>query len=169
MSKKNIILLILIVVLIGFGTYITLLYFNINSSNSSDNIVNYSDEVYTIENLPIDNDYTDNLKLYGGWESEKIEVYRDNELSSTIMDNSGVLQIYNNDKMEICYIDDNDELVCITGNYSFKDNILYVVSNDTYLSGKRNIIFKDNYLILKKYINNSLDNYSMLYFIKNNV
>ena len=96
MSKKNIILLILIVVLIGFGTYITLLYFNINSSNSSDNIVNYSDEVYTIENLPIDNDYTDNLKLYGGWESEKIEVYRDNELSSTIMDNSGVLQIYNN-------------------------------------------------------------------------
>ena len=167
MNKKKVILLIFVVLLVVFGVYITVLYFNGNTEGASNNnIVDNIEETYTIDNLPKDSEYDDNKLLYGGWESKKLEIYRDNKLEVTVDDNSKVIQVYNDDKMEVCYIENDAELICSTSNYSFSENTLYVISNDLYLSGKRSVIFKNNFLILISYLNNDTKDYSMLYFTK---
>lgn len=115
--------------------------------------------------LPKDDNYEDNKKLYGSWNSVYMEVYRKNKLSETVKDmNKFNIQISMDDDILICYII-NEELNCKKKKYSFIDNILYVEENDLYIRPKSEIILKDNYLIIKT-INNKKSNYSLLYFEK---
>ena len=167
MNRRQIILVLILTLLVALGVYITILYFNRNDTIEEVNSnINYLNETYVADTLPDDMEYEDNKQLYGGWKSEKIEIYRGGKIKTTIIDNKSVIQIYNNDKMDICYIDDDTELICDTNYYSFIDNILYITSNDLYLSGKRDVIFKNDYLILKLYLNNTIEDFSMLYLKK---
>ena len=162
MKKKRVLLWLLIILLVFFGIYVTILYFNSNSENNKNISINKNE--YTVDTLPKDLEYTDNLLLYGEWKSEKIEVYRKNKLTATIMSSDKIIKIDNNDTMQVCYID--GDLICKTINYSFLENVVYVVSSDLYLSGKKDVILEDEYMILKSYINNIVTDYTLLYFVK---
>lgn len=152
-NKKIILIAISIIILIIVISLILI----ISNKNNKPTINKY--------NLPIDNDYEDNKKLYGSWNSIYMEIYKKNKLSTTLKDlNKFNIQIPMYDDILICYIE-KEELKCEKKKYSFIDNILYVEENDLYIRPKSEIIFKNNYLIIKT-INNDEDDYSLLYFEK---
>lgn len=153
-NKKIILIAISIIILI---IIISLVLILTNKKDNKPTINKY--------NLPIDNDYEDNKKLYGSWNSVYMEIYKKNKLSTTLKDlNKFNIQIPMYDDILICYIE-KEELKCEKKKYSFIDNILYVEENDLYIRPKSEIILKDNYLIIKT-INNDEDDYSLLYFEK---
>ena len=168
MNKRKVVLLISLVCLIALGVLLTLLYFSGTDDGGGNNGTGYERNLYDDKSLPVDDGYDDNERLYGGWNSEKAEVYHDDKLSATVAMTDRNIQIYNNDKLDACYVDmENDnEFVCETVEYSLTGNTLYVASDNTYLSGKRDVLFIDDYLVLKSYLEGDEENYTLLYFVK---
>lgn len=167
MKKKKVILIILLIILVVFGIYITYIYFTHDNKGEQKNVVKM---IYDESNLPIDDAIDDNQKLYGNWNCEKIEVYRNGKNVSTMDSNDKVIQISNDDKLSVCYIEysNDNNLKCETVKYSFINGILYAVNNKFYLPSKSDVILKDEYLILKSYLDDegSKEDYSLLYFVK---
>ena len=122
-----------------------------------------SDEDYiNIIALPEDNDFEDNKKLYGEWNSRILKIFENNEeISSNDLTDKSIL--ITDDKMiRICYRE-NDEFICENTEYSYVNDILYIEKDSMFLSNEQEVSFEDDYLILKSKINDT--KYSALYFL----
>lgn len=138
MSKKKIIILIGIIVILCILIFTVILTILINRDDLSSS------------------------PLYGKWMATSSEIFENGlivYLDEIIEDKYIIISKSN---IKICYIENNKE-DCKKVKYTYNDNVMSIEENDMYLSGKEVIYLNDDNLSMKYTIQGD-NNYSIIHF-----
>lgn len=129
-NRKTIILIITLVLIVSLGIFLYSKYLNDEREKEEEKFA---------------------LLIQNNWIRSKTEVYKNDELDMTYVNDRYFVLRIDKDELDICYYisEEGGDMACDNVDYIYSNGNINISSNDTFLAGDYKIYFSSEYLVLE--------------------